>query len=175
MTNYFIVPGIGNSGEDHWQTYFESLGDNFVRINQLNWDTPNCNDWTEIIENNIAGYDANNTVLIGHSLGCIAITYWAKRYKKNIKAAMLVAPSDTEAPKYTFASTGFSPVLMDKIPFKTVLVTSANDPWVSLERAALFAKNWNSALINIGDAGHINASSGHKEWEQGLQILKSLG
>ena len=26
MTNYFIIPGLGNSGPDHWQTYFEKQG-----------------------------------------------------------------------------------------------------------------------------------------------------
>ncbi|MFM2326283.1 MAG: hypothetical protein RIR31_485, partial [Bacteroidota bacterium] len=24
MTNYFIVPGLGNSGAEHWQTFFEN-------------------------------------------------------------------------------------------------------------------------------------------------------
>jgi len=28
MTNYFIVPGLGNSGPEHWQTYFEKSGNN---------------------------------------------------------------------------------------------------------------------------------------------------
>ena len=175
MTNYFIIPGIGNSGEGHWQTYFETLGNNFKRIEQLDWDTPNCNDWTETIEKAISNYDPKDVVLIGHSLGCIAISCWAKQYNKNIKGALLVAPSDTEAPKYTFATTGFSPVPQDKINFKTIVVTSSNDPWVSMERVLLFAQNWNSELINIGEAGHINASSGHYEWIQGLEILKTLG
>lgn len=174
MTNYFIIPGIGNSGENHWQTYFENSGDNFHRINQQDWDTPDCTDWIEKIDATLIKYDLNNVVLIGHSLGCIAIAFWAKQYKRKIKGALLVAPSDTEATQYIFATTGFMPLPQNKINFKTILVTSSNDHWILLERAELLAKNWNSELINIGEAGHINAASGHHNWQQGLQILEKL-
>ena len=172
MTNYFIIPGIGNSDKDHWQSYFETTGDNFKRINQQNWDTPICSDWIEKIDKSISTYDPRSVVLIGHSLGCTAIAYWAKQYNRNIKGALLVAPSDTEAAQYTFDTKGFKPVPLDKINFKTIVVTSSNDPWVSLERATFFAKNWDSELVNIGDAGHINSSSGHYQWNEGLEILK---
>ena len=175
MTNYFIVPGIGNSGEDHWQSYFEKSCDNFKRINQQDWDTPKCSDWIETIDKSISSFDPGSVVLIGHSLGCTAIAYWAKQYKKNIKGALLVAPSDTEAPQYTFDTKGFMPVPLDKINFKTIVVASSNDPWVTLERATFFAKNWGSEFMNIGDAGHINSSSGHYQWNEGLEILKRFG
>jgi hypothetical protein len=175
MTNYFIVPGLGNSGPEHWQTYFENSGDNFMRINQREWEAPACGDWIENIDNAIAGYDRNTVILIGHSLGCIAIANWAARYKKIIKGALLVAPSDIEAPLYDFPATGFAPISLKKINFKTIVVASENDPWVTSARAAFFAGNWGSEFINIGNAGHINVSSGHKDWLQGLQILKALG
>jgi predicted alpha/beta hydrolase family esterase len=56
-----------------------------------------------------------------------------------------------------------------------MVIASANDPWVSLERAQYFAENWGSTFINIGDAGHINAASGHGEWPEGLRLLQQLG
>ncbi|QIL42586.1 hypothetical protein G7074_09910 [Pedobacter sp. HDW13] len=58
--------------------------------------------------------------------------------------------------------------------FKTIVVTSANDEWVTLERATFFAQHWGSELINIGNAGHINADSGFGVWPEGLEILKAL-
>lgn len=174
MTHYFIVPGLGNSGPEHWQTFFETTGENFRRINQQEWDTPACNNWIETIEEAIASYDPATVVLVGHSLGCSTIAHWAKKYKRKIKGALLVAPSDLEAPQYTFPATGFAPIPMDKIHFKTIVVASADDPWVSLERAEYFASYWGSEFINIGNAGHINTASGHKEWKEGLTILKTL-
>jgi len=40
VTNYFIVPGLGNSSEEHWQTYFKKAAANFHRIEQKDWDKP---------------------------------------------------------------------------------------------------------------------------------------
>lgn len=174
MTNYFIVPGIGNSGPEHWQSYFEKSASNFTRINQLDWDGPSCADWIENINAAISNYDLTTVVLIGHSLGCAAIAQWAQKYNRKIKGALLVAPSDVEAPQYIFPTIGFDPIPLSKIDFKTILIASTNDEWISIERAEFFAKKWGSEIINIGDAGHINAASGYGEWKEGLRILKSI-
>ena len=175
MTTYFIIPGLGNSGEEHWQTYFESSGNNFLRIQQQEWDAPVCKDWIETIDKAISAYDLSTVILIGHSLGCMAIVHWAKRFNRKIKGALLVAPSDPEAQQYTFPAKGFAPVPKNKIDFKTIVVASADDPWVSMDRAKFFAENWGSEFINLGNAGHINVASGHKQWNEGLAILKTLG
>lgn len=174
MTNFFIVPGYGNSGPEHWQTFFEKSGNNFQRINQQDWNTPHCSDWISTIDKAIATYDLSTVVLIGHSLGCSTVAHWAKRFNKKIKGALLVAPSDVEDPKYTFPTTGFAPIPLQKINFKTIVVASSNDQWVSLERATYFAEHWGSDLINIGDAGHVNVASGFGRWDKGLEILKTL-
>lgn len=174
MTNYFIIPGLGNSGPNHWQTHFEESGNHFQRINQQEWDAPSSKDWIETIDKALEGYDLSTVVLIGHSLGCTAIANWAKYYQKQIKGALLVAPSDLDAPKYTFPTIGFDRVPLDKINFKTIVVTSDNDEWVTLARATFFAQHWGGELINIGNAGHINADSGFGPWPEGLEILKRL-
>jgi predicted alpha/beta hydrolase family esterase len=175
MIQYFIVPGIGNSGPEHWQTYFEKSGTNFNRIIQQEWNAPVCKDWIETIDKTISPVELSSVILIGHSLGCSAIAHWATHYNRKIRGALLVAPSDPEAPHYNFPITGFNPVPRNRIDFKTIIVTSSNDQWVTLDRAKYFADKWGSELINIGDAGHINVASGHGEWKQGLEILKRLG
>jgi len=175
MTNYLIVPGLGNSGPEHWQSYFERSRDNFFRIDQRDWDAPTCTAWIETIDKRVGEFDCSTVVLVGHSLGCPAIAHWACRYKRKIKGALLVAPSDLEAPQYTFPVRGFAPIPLDKINFKTIVVASANDIWVSLDRAIFFADNWGSEFINIGNAGHINVTSGHTNWDEGMSILKTLG
>jgi uncharacterized protein len=175
INNYFIVPGLGNSGPGHWQTFFESSGTNFKRIIQKEWDAPNCNDWVAAIDNAVAGYNLSTVILIGHSLGCTAIAHWATQYSKKIKGALLVAPSDIENPVYTFPAKGFTPIPTSKINFKTIVVASEDDPWVDVERAKFFADKWQSKLINIGNAGHINAAAGYGKWDAGLEILKMLG
>lgn len=175
MTHYFIIPGLGNSGPDHWQTFFEQSAPNFERIQQQEWDAPNCADWVRNINKALAPYDPATVVLIAHSLGCATVAHWAAQYPKKIKGALLVAPSDLEAPLYQFPATGFSPIPTAPLPFTSLVIASANDPWVTLERAAYFADCWGSAFVNIGDAGHINAASGHGQWTDGLEMLQALG
>ncbi|WP_421797547.1 RBBP9/YdeN family alpha/beta hydrolase [Haliscomenobacter sp.] len=175
MTHYFIIPGLGNSGPEHWQTYFEKTLPNAQRIQQKEWDAPDCADWLEAIEAAVQGYDLTQVVLIAHSLGCATVAHWAKRYGHKIKGAFLVAPSDIEQPVYTFPSTGFTPIPLEPLGFKSIVVASSNDEWVDLERARFFATHWGSEFINIGDAGHINAQSGYGDWKEGLEILERLG
>lgn len=174
MTNYFIIPGLGNSGPEHWQTWLETTGSNFHRIEQQEWDAPDCADWVANIEKAIAGFAPSTVVLIAHSLGCTTIAHWARTFNRPIKGALLVAPSDIEAPVYDFPATGFTPIPLEKLPFKTIMVASLNDEWVSTERAQFFAEKWGSELVFIGDAGHINAVSGYGAWPEGLEILKRI-
>lgn len=175
MTHYFIIPGLGNSGLDHWQSYFEKSGDNFKRITQQEWDAPDCADWVNTINSVLSNYDLSTVVLIGHSLGCVTIVHWAAQFSQVIKGALLVAPSDVETPQYTFPAKGFTPIPTQKIGFKTIVVASDNDIWVSSDRAKYFADCWGSEFINIGKAGHINVASGYGQWAKGLEILKTLG
>ena len=64
---------------------------------------------------------------------------------------------------------------LDPLPFPSIVVSSSNDIWVTPERARHFAEHWGSEFLDIGAAGHINADSGHYQWEEGLEILKRLG
>ena len=168
-----IIPGLGNSGPQHWQSLWENKF-NFTRIEQLDWETPFCSDWIGTINNEIKKHEAANVILVGNSLACTAIAYWAYKFDIKIKGALLVGPSDTEADTYPPGTTGFKPVPLFNLPFKSIVVASTNDYYVRFERAKLFADSWGSELINIGDAGHINVSSGFGGWDEGLEILKRL-
>jgi predicted alpha/beta hydrolase family esterase len=68
MTNYLIVPGLGNSDLEHWQTYFQNSALNFSRIEQSDWDIPNCEDCIQNIDATVTSYELSSVVLIGHSL-----------------------------------------------------------------------------------------------------------
>ena len=174
-STYLVIPGLGNSSQNHWQTLWEiRFPDNFTRINQENWDSPKCSDWIEKIEDEVQKRNISDVVLVAHSLGGAAVTHWAKKYKTPIKAAFLVAPSDCEAETYTFETEGFSPIPLEKLPFKSIVVSSSNDYYVAPERAKLFAESWGSEFINIGDKDHINANAGFGEWLEGLELLEKL-
>jgi predicted alpha/beta hydrolase family esterase len=173
QSTILILPGLGNSGPQHWQTIWEKCF-NFIRVEQKDWETPVCSDWIETINNEVKKHDAANVILVGHSLACITVSYWAQQFNITVKGALLVAPSDTEADTYPAGTTGFTPVPLIKLPFRSIVVTSTNDHYVSADRARLFADSWGSEFTDIGNAGHINIGSGYGEWDKGLAILKQL-
>ncbi|MDQ1830728.1 RBBP9/YdeN family alpha/beta hydrolase [Massilia scottii] len=57
----------------------------------------------------------------------------------------------------------------------SILISSANDPWMSAPHAALWTRRWRSELIEEGRLGHINADSGLGDWRAGQQYLQRLG
>lgn len=171
-TRFFIVPGFGNSGPGHWQTYFEQMRPDFIRVEQSEWEAPDCQEWVQTLEQALAGHDLSNVVLIAHSLGCATIAHWAGRYGHRIKGALLVAPSDIETTHYAaLPTTGFAPMPLARLPFPSKVVASTNDEWCTLARARQFADAWGSELLNIGNVGHINIASGYGPWPAGLLLL----
>jgi uncharacterized protein len=169
-----ILPGLGNSGEQHWQTIWEKLHPEFIRVNQSEWENPICEDWIATIEAKVQEIGSENVILVGHSLACSTIGFWVNKYKTIIKGALIVAPSDTEAETYPTGTTGFTPMPSEKLPFKSIMVYSTDDYYVSTERALYFGKNWGSEIVSVGDAKHINAESNLGEWHFGLELLKQL-
>jgi hypothetical protein len=132
-------------------------------------------DWVTRINDVVGQYDPQTVILISHSLGGIAIAHWVARYNLNIKAAMIVAPPDLEHPFEELPIENFTPIPAIKFPFPSLIVASTNDYWATKERTILFSQNWGSKIIFIGDAGHINTDSGHTNWDEGLEILRTIG
>ncbi|WP_041259391.1 RBBP9/YdeN family alpha/beta hydrolase [Fibrella aestuarina] len=169
-----IIPGLGNSGPQHWQTRWEARFPVFQRVDQQDWETPVRHDWVEQIDRAVMAYDPARVILVGHSLACTTIAYWADTHNRRIKGALLVAPSDTEAATYPPGTTGFAPMKLIRLLFPSIVVASTDDYYVTLDRATAFAKAWGSELVNIGAAGHINATSNLGDWEAGLALLARL-
>jgi predicted alpha/beta hydrolase family esterase len=165
---------IGQSGCQHWQSSWERQYPDFERVNQQDWETPVCDDWIHQIDRAVMSGDPSNVLLVGHSLACATIAYWAQTFQRPIKGALLVAPSDTEEDTYPPGTSGFAPIPLFKLPFPTIVVASTDDFYVTLARATLFAESWGSKLVNIGAAGHINVNSGHTNWPEGFSLLKEL-
>jgi uncharacterized protein len=168
-----ILPGIGNSGPDHWQSLWEKANPSFVRVQQREWDRPVCSEWLEAIESSVASAGAD-VVLIAHSLGCILVAHWAAKTNLKIAGALLVAPPNPDGPAFPREARGFSPVPLLPFGFPGIVVASSNDPYASLEFAESVTTAWGSRFVNIGPAGHINSHSGLGEWSHGMALLQQL-
>lgn len=172
-----ILPGLNNSGEDHWQTRWEKNYSGLKRVRQEDWKTPECADWVQELHKKVTS-SQRPVVLVGHSLACNLIAAWSQQYpeqaERQIRGALLVAPSDTEAPSYPAGTSGFTPMRLSKLPFNSITVASTDDPYVSVERAAAFSQAWGSELVWLQQAKHINDQSGLGAWPEGIELLFKL-
>ena len=174
-TQLLILPGLGNSGEKHWQTFWHEKFKNSIRLVQDNWDEPVREEWLKRLNEEVAKLH-QPTILVAHSLAVSLVLHWAAtNTNKNIVGALLVAPADVDSPEHTPESIrNFSPMPIYKLPFPSIVVASENDPYASFERKQYFAKEWGSNFVNIGQQGHINSDSDLKYWEEGQLILQQL-
>lgn len=170
-----ILPGLGGSGPEHWQTRWEDLHQRHVRLGQRDWDHPDREDWLSTLGAAIEAA-GEPVVLVAHSLGCALVAYAARcPFAARIAAALLVAPADVDSPAHTPAETrGFAPMPMTPLPFPATVVASEDDPYVTLGRARAFAAAWGTAFVDAGPRGHLNAASGLGDWPDGRRHLAAL-
>ena len=170
-----IVPGLGGSGQDHWQTRWESKLSTARRVEQADWHKPNLAEWTDRIAAAVAEAE-RPVVLVGHSLGVHAIAHAAGRFEPGkVRGAFLVAPPSHEGMgQYPEIDPGFAPLPRDPLPFPSVLVASRNDQHGRYEDAEDLAYAWGAAIVDAGESGHINADSGHGPWPEGLMRFGAM-
>jgi predicted alpha/beta hydrolase family esterase len=174
MTSVLIVPGLGGSGQEHWQSHWERGLADVHRVQQRDWDHPNLMEWGYRLADAIE--QQPGAILVGHSLGCALILRVAVAWRRlRIGGALLVAPADVESaqrtPRHTWE---FAPFPRTALPFPTTVVASSNDPYMTLERAHVLAIAWGAKFVNLGPVGHINVKSGFGPWPAGETFLADL-
>jgi len=172
-TPVLVLPGHGNSGPQHWQTIWELRHPEWRRVDLGHWYSPVCNEWVHALEVAVQACPAP-PLLVAHSLACLLVAHWARRSSLVLKGAFLVAVPDPQSQSFPSLASGFAPVPMEPLAFRSLVVSSANDPFGSLAHARYCAAAWGSGFADVGEAGHINADSGHGAWEEGYALLKQF-
>ena len=173
VTPVLVLPGHGNSGPQHWQSLWERRHPDWQRVELGEWDQPACDDWVRTLDVAVAACPSP-PLLVAHSLACLLVAHWARRSALALKGAFLVAVPDPQSECFPASASGFSPVPMVPFAFRSLVVASTNDPFGSVIHAEHCAKSWGSRFIDIGQAGHINADSGHGEWKDGYALLQQF-
>lgn len=160
----FTVPGLNGSGPQHWQTEWERLRPEIVRVEQRNWAKPDLEEWSKRVEHAIAA-SAHQVVLIAHSFGCLVSVHAAHVLPAKVAGLMLVAPADPD--KFGISHR----VPARPLASSALLVGSTNDPWLTAARARGLARTWGTRYTELQGAGHINAEAGFGLWPAGLRLL----
>jgi uncharacterized protein len=67
-----IVPGLGGSGPDHWQSLWEKHEPAFRRVEQADWDKPALDEWVNTLEAAVqaAGGPVFSSLIALHARWC---------------------------------------------------------------------------------------------------------
>jgi predicted alpha/beta hydrolase family esterase len=162
-----IVPGYTNSGPDHWQTRWQAKLSTARRVEQAEWTKPVREDWTANVAQAVNAAE-RPVVIVAHSLGVSTVIQAIAQFRKPVAGAFLVAPPDVANPSIRPRHLmTFGPYPRDPLPFPSVVIASRNDPYSTFEVAEDIAAAWGSLFIDAGEAGHLNADSGHGPWPEG--------
>lgn len=162
-----IIPGYTNSGPDHWQTRWQEKLSTARRVGQAEWSKPVAEDWTANVAKAVNEAE-KPVVLVAHSLGVAATIQALPRFTRPVAGAFLVAAPDVAnpaiRPKHLMT---FGPYPRNRLPFPSAMIASRNDPFCAFGVAEELARDWGSLFIDAGEAGHLNADSGHGPWPEG--------
>ncbi|MFZ5444223.1 MAG: alpha/beta hydrolase [Myxococcota bacterium] len=165
------IPGWQGSGPLHWQTLWERLDARVIRVEQDDWERPALEAWrARLVEQLAAG---EPTVLVAHSLGCHLVAHAASELR-GVVGALLVAPPWLESAALPEPVRSFAPSPRVKLPFKSVLVASNDDPWCPLHVARGYAADWGARFVDVGAQGHLNSESRLGSWPEGRGFLREL-
>jgi uncharacterized protein len=168
-----LLPGWHDSSPTHWQSAWEAQH-GYTRVQQHDWDQPLRGDWMAQLEEAVLAHPSS--VLVAHGLACALVAAWAthSRQTARVKAALLVSPVDVERAQMRQQLHSWSPFARERLPFRSLLVASRNDPYCSFLRTSALAHDWGSELVDAGDCGHVNADSLRGDWPQGHALLQEL-
>ena len=170
MTKTLIVPGLDGSPAPHWQHWWAATDPKALMVDLSDPARPVPAVWEIELASMILLHP--NSILVGHSLGAVLITRLLATWPHlRVRAALLVAPAE---PKGNDRIGQFGAIPERRLDIPTTVVASRNDPWMGFDRAAHLAKVWDSDLVDLGNAGHINVASGFGPWAKGKALRDDL-
>ena len=167
MIHTVIVPGVGGSEHDHWQSWLQRQLKSCSRVQQQDWNKPVLHEWIEQFFKTVQSIQ-EPIQIVAHSFGCLTTVAALAQHpelNQNIKNLVLVAPANPAR----FGDAGFARDSQNdyqqyfhqlKLQVHTQMIISENDPWLNFQDALQLAKAWKIRPKNLGQVGHINVASG---------------
>ena len=168
-----MVPGYQGSPPEQWQSRWEAELTDVTRIAPSSWDEPELEDWMAALDK-AAGAQHGDTVLVAHSLGCLAAAEWLLRNPDGARGVLLVTPPDPAAASFPAPAGSFRSPRLEPMPVPGLLVASASDPYCALPAAQALATAWNIPEVCAGEVAHINEESGVGDWPQGRNLFTAF-
>ena len=175
-----IVPGLRPAMAQHWQTLLAARLPRVRSVPSMGRENLDCAVRVAAIEREAQAIEGP-LVIVAHSAGCIVVAHWALQTSRAVRGALLATPPDFQSPipeSYTTIKAlrggGWLPVPRSRLPFRSIVAASHNDPLGRFKRVAALAFDWGANLVDVGKVGHLNPASGHGEWPQAEAFVAQL-
>lgn len=177
-----IVPGLRDHVAAHWQTLLAAQLPRGRTVPPMGREDLDCARRLAAIESAIAGIEGP-VVIVAHSGGCVMVAHWARMtaHAARVRGALLATPPDFERPMPegypgidALAQGGWLPVPREPLPFRSLVVTSDDDPLGALDRVQALARDWGSEVFHAGAVGHLNPASGFGPWPLAMDLVERL-
>ncbi len=168
MGNVIIVHGIGGNSHENWFPWLkkelEKLGCSVIVPDFPRSSTPKLDEWLTELHKYNKRID-ENTILVGHSLGCTFILSALELREKPVNAVFFIAGftgllenAELNPLIREFSDRDFDWEKIRSNCRKFYVINSDNDPYVSLDNAYQLALNLAMEVNVVKGEGHFNSS-----------------
>lgn len=175
-----LVPGLRDHVAEHWQTLLQAELPGCLGVPPMGREDLDCARRVEAIERAAQAVEGP-LLLVAHSGGCIMVAHWARRTTRAVHGALLATPPDFESPMPAGYPTiaqldagGWLPVPRARLPFRSLVAISRNDPLGRADRVAALAADWGGETVDLGEVGHLNPASGYGPWPMARALVARL-
>jgi len=162
-----IIPGLGNSGPDHWQSRWEAKLPTARRVEQEDWERPDIAAWSARLREE-ADKATRPIVLVSHSFGGYAVAFAAAQLADKVRGAFIVTPPSERVIAAMGGPDIVAALPKEPLPFKSLVIASRDDHYGAYDEVESLAQAWGADVSDAGNSGHINVESGHGPWPEGL-------
>jgi uncharacterized protein len=167
-----IVPRIGGAAEGDWPSRWRSKLSTARFVHPADPADRRREAWMEAVAG-AARKATRPALFVGHGLGTTAIADAAAALgSADVRGAFLVTPPD-ERGLERLAGADWTPTRAP-LPWPSLVVASRNDPLGAYDAVATLASDWGAELVDAGEAGGLDALSGHGPWPEGLMRLAAF-
>jgi predicted alpha/beta hydrolase family esterase len=183
-TNIYVIHGYTSSSESEWFPWLkEQVKNRQVKIDILNMpdsDDPHLEAWLNYLRKNALDID-ENSIFIGHSLGCVTALHYILEKDIKIKGAILVSGFINENPmeEQTEGLQEFvdEPLDIERIKnliLSRIVITATDDDIVPTKATQKLAEALDSNIIILSSGKHFIARDGYTDFPVLLNEIQKL-
>jgi len=183
-TNIYVIHGYTSSNQSEWFPWLkEQFKNSHVKIdipNMPDSEYPRLEPWIKHLHKNVLDID-ENTIFIGHSLGCVTALRYILEKNIKIKGAILVSGFINENPmdEQTEGLQGFVDGPLNILRIKSliqsrIVITAKDDDIVPTEATQKLAKELDANLIILSSGKHFIARDGYTDFPVLLNEIQKL-